>query len=227
MVRSSHHPPNEPLMPRPRPTPYVWVTWLSSLLSGEASCEWAVWFKAHHFYNKRPSDFDFVAWQIEHTSLLSKVRDKYRADGYTVFVESQNEFKLTGAAGTLAGKPDLIALRGRSAVVIDVKAAKPKMAHTVQVMLYMWAVALADPRYKGITFDGRVIYAHNDALILAQDIDPPFVKRVGHLMRLICGAEPPPSAPSVGECRYCDIPGDVCPDRMDEGTVAEGTTDAF
>ena len=28
--------------------PYLWVTWLPRLLSGESSCEWASWFKAHH-----------------------------------------------------------------------------------------------------------------------------------------------------------------------------------
>ena len=34
-------------MAQPRATgPYVWVTWLPRLLSGESSCEWASWFKA-------------------------------------------------------------------------------------------------------------------------------------------------------------------------------------
>ena len=28
--------------------PYVWVTWLTKLLVGDASCEWAAWFKAQH-----------------------------------------------------------------------------------------------------------------------------------------------------------------------------------
>ena len=28
--------------------PYIWVTWLPRLLSGEGSCEWAAWFKAQH-----------------------------------------------------------------------------------------------------------------------------------------------------------------------------------
>ena len=32
----------------PRETPYIWTTWLPRLLTGENSCEWAVWFKAHH-----------------------------------------------------------------------------------------------------------------------------------------------------------------------------------
>ena len=32
----------------PRDFPYIWATWLPRLLTGENSCEWAVWFKAHH-----------------------------------------------------------------------------------------------------------------------------------------------------------------------------------
>ena len=28
--------------------PYIWITWLTKLLTGEHSCEWASWFKAHH-----------------------------------------------------------------------------------------------------------------------------------------------------------------------------------
>ena len=29
---------------RRRDEPYIWVTWLTRLLVGENSCEWAVWF---------------------------------------------------------------------------------------------------------------------------------------------------------------------------------------
>ena len=28
--------------------PYIWATTLAKLLTGENSCEWAGWFKAHH-----------------------------------------------------------------------------------------------------------------------------------------------------------------------------------
>lgn len=31
-----------------RNSPYVWVTWLTKILAGEQSCEWASWFKAHY-----------------------------------------------------------------------------------------------------------------------------------------------------------------------------------
>jgi len=35
-----------------RRSPYIWVTWLTKLMAGEAQCEWASWFKAHHKYDK-------------------------------------------------------------------------------------------------------------------------------------------------------------------------------
>ena len=36
-------------MAKPRESkPYIWVAWLSKLLSGDDSCEWRVWFQAHH-----------------------------------------------------------------------------------------------------------------------------------------------------------------------------------
>ena len=102
-----------------RDEPYVWVTWLSSLLSGDSTCEWAAWFKVHHTFAKRPREGDQARHQIEHSSLLTSVRDKYRAEGYVVYAEKQNEFKLRGSVGVLAGKPDLIALSGRGKAPID------------------------------------------------------------------------------------------------------------
>ena len=43
-------------MARKRDGPYVWVSWITKLLAGEVNCEWAPWFKAHHTYQKVPSD---------------------------------------------------------------------------------------------------------------------------------------------------------------------------
>src|SRR4051794_32131041 len=138
----------EPNMPTPRTTPYLWVTWISGLLSGDKSCEWAAWFKAHNIsssYAKQPSDFDTAAWKINHTALLAPVRDEFRADGYEVTVEDQNSFQLDGKAGTLAGKPDIVAMKGNAAVIVDTKTGQPRASDIAQVMVYMWALRLARP----------------------------------------------------------------------------------
>ena len=76
---------------------YVWVTWLSRLLVGDASCEWASWFKAHHSgYAKTGRDFSLSTWKMHHTRLLNDVRDKLEADGHTVTTERANWFRLAG-----------------------------------------------------------------------------------------------------------------------------------
>ena len=51
--------------------PYIWVTWLPRLLSGEGSCEWAAWFKAQHegsSWARTPSNFDQAGWLMDHTA---------------------------------------------------------------------------------------------------------------------------------------------------------------
>ena len=54
---------------------FVWITWLSRVMAGEQSCEWASWFKAHYEnYHKAPSDFDTAKWNIEHTLQLRRLR---------------------------------------------------------------------------------------------------------------------------------------------------------
>ena len=132
--------------------PYVWVTWLTKLMVGENSCEWASWFKAHH---------DSCSWEkadryfgqphsmaeslMKHTALVSAVRTAWEAKSCFVFTENQNTFRLAGTCATLGGKPDLIALADRDGetvgTVMDVKSGKPNPSHVAQVMVYMYAVA--------------------------------------------------------------------------------------
>ena len=63
-----------------REHPYIWATWLPRLLTGENSCEWTAWFKAHHRnWTRTPSDFNQAQWLLDHTALLNK----QRAGGYS------------------------------------------------------------------------------------------------------------------------------------------------
>jgi CRISPR/Cas system-associated exonuclease Cas4 (RecB family) len=214
-------------MALPRDEPFVWVTWLSSLLSGATTCEWAAWFKAHHFYSRRPREGDLAKYQIEHTALLMQVRDQLRADGYTVFTERQNEFKIRGSVGILAGRPDLVAVKDSTAWVIDVKTRSMTVSHRVQVMLYMWALPKAFPAYRGLRFDGRLICPAGELDVPAEDVDQQFIARVRKALHRICNEVEPLKSPSYGECRYCDIGGDDCAERMDNNDVVESRTDEF
>jgi PD-(D/E)XK nuclease superfamily len=214
-------------MATPRDEPFVWVTWLSALLSGATTCEWAVWFKAHYSFAKRPRDGDLAKYQIEHTALLAQVRDRFRSDGYVVSTERQNEFKLRGSVGVLAGRPDLVAVKDKLAWVIDVKTRSMKVSHRVQVMLYMWALPKAFPAYRGLRFDGRLVCPAGELDIPADEVDEPFVRRARDLLRQICGDKPPMASPSPGECRHCEITAEDCPVRMDGGESPEAETYEF
>ena len=75
-----------------RQFPHIWTTWLPRLLTGENSCEWAIWFKAHHqnWAKAPPSDFNQAEWVLNHTSLLNEKKSQWEARGHDVYVEGQN-----------------------------------------------------------------------------------------------------------------------------------------
>ena len=210
--------------------PYVWVTWLTKLLVGEHSCEWAAWFKSHHeswSWEKASSTFDVVQWQVAHTASVIDTRAAWEQEDYTVFTESQNSFALRGKTATLGGKPDLIARKGNEGVILDVKTGKPSPSHGVQVMLYMYAVPRALGQYKGVTFDGRVVYYDHEVAIPATAVDEGFIRNVGRFMQRLGLSAPARRVPSPMECAYCDITAANCPDRLSGTPVTEGVTVDF
>lgn len=147
--------------------PYFWVTWLTRLLVGENSCEWAVWFRARHeswSWERVSIGFDLVVWQLAHTLGINENRWRWDELGYAVYTENQNGFSLKGKAARLGGKPDLIARKGESCTIIDVKTGLPGPSHVVQVMLYMYAVRRAMERHHGVAFDGRVAYGDHEEI---------------------------------------------------------------
>ena len=215
---------------RRRDRPYLWITWLTRLLAGENSCEWAAWFRAHHegsSWVRSPNGFDQVGWQLAHTRGVNYARSQWEGLGYSVFTENQNSFALRGRSATLGGKPDLIARLGNSGVVIDVKTGKPSPSHGVQVMLYMYAVSRALGQYGGVVFDGRVSYRDHDVDIPAAMVDETFIGNVSELVRRLSREGPARRAPSPRECRFCDITSLDCPERAAGDVVAEGVTEDF
>src|SRR4051794_8974006 len=108
-----------------RETPYIWVTWLASLLSGDNHCEWAAWFRAHFYHSARPRSFDEVKWHVEHNDMLRTRMSSLKQEKYQVFIEAQNQFNLRGRFATLGGTPDIVAVRQDDAWVIDCKSGKP------------------------------------------------------------------------------------------------------
>lgn len=210
---------------------YIWASWLPKLLAGENSCEWASWFRANHdssTWEKAADTFDLASWRIEHTALLNKTRERYENAGYTVLTEAQNEFTLHGSNGvTLSGKPDLVAVKDNSGIVIDTKTGGAKASDVSQVMIYMWALPLVDRRYKGMALSGLVAYKDRNLDVPSSAINADFKESaVGLIRRVGNRAVPSRRIPSANECRYCPITSVDCPVRAVVGG-AEATTDEF
>ena len=201
---------------------------MARLLTGEASCEWAAWFRAHYEgWARPPSDFDSAQWMLEHTALVNEARESRERLGYTVYTENQNSFRLKGKVATLAGKPDLVAVRNGDAVIIDAKTGRSSPHHTAQVLTYMYAVPRALDRYRGMEFRGHVIYPDGNVQIPVSGMDRKFVENLGSLIQRLAADTPARRVPSASECRWCDITGNDCPDRIEGGTGEEGTTVDF
>lgn len=200
-----------------RPDSYVWVTWLTKLLAGDAHCEWATWFRAHNQgYAKRPSDLDLVTWKAQHAQLVRTTASDLRAAGHEVYVEDQNKFALRGAATTVGGVPDIVAKRDGRCVVIDCKTGQQRNSDVFQVLLYMLVMPHTHPACRDLEVAGRVQYP-TMAIDLAPDRLSDQVKDLirGTISR-VGGTSPPPRVPSFSECRYCDLTRADCTDRVDD-----------
>lgn len=218
-------------MTRERDFPYLYVTWLSSLLSGDRSCEWSVWFKAHYQdFDKVPRDFDSARWNQEHTALLNRKRVELEELGHEVYVEAQNKFNLRGSAATLGGKADLVGISDDMVdpwcTVYDAKTGRPKDSDIAQVQIYMWALPLAVPRFKGLEFNGCLVYATHEEHIPASTITSAFIGRVSALIKRLASPDPARKIPAAGECRWCEITSGDCPERIDSAEYT-ASTNAF
>ena len=207
---------------------YIWATTLAKLLTGDNSCEWAGWFKAHHQnWTKPPSDFDSTTWMLEHTALVNDEIAQRERMGYTVHTENQNLFRLRGKTATIAGKPDLIAQNYGEAVVIDAKTGRVSPAHRAQVMVYQYAVPRALTQYQGKRVSGHVRYPNAHVMSPESAVNRQFVGNLGALVRRLADERPARRVPSARECRFCDISKEDCPVRVEVEYVPEGTTEDF
>ena len=178
-------------MPQQREHPYIWATWLPRLLTGENSCEWAIWFKAHHQnWTRIPSDFNQAEWMLNHTALLNERRANWEVGGYDVDIEGQNSFQLRGRSATLSGKPDLIARREDDAAIVDTKTGQESPSHSVQVMIYLYAVPRALEKYRNAKLRGQVTYRDHTVRVPAEAVGEEFVQNLGALIRRLAADEP-------------------------------------
>jgi hypothetical protein len=211
-----------------RSNPFIWVSWLSKFMAGEKQCEWAPWFRSHYTWEKVPSGLDLAKWTADHTQLLRARRAALEADGFTVYAEDQNSFKLMGETGIeVSGKPDLVAVRGSEAYVEDCKTGTPRHSDHFQVLVYMLALPHVDGPCKGRKLDGRLIYGSTIVDIPSSKIDADLKGLFRKTVLTIGGPEPARKVASWGECRYCDISQADCPERIDTETKVTGNHGLF
>lgn len=206
---------------RERDFPYIWVSTLSGLLSGEKSCEYAGWFKAHYQdYERLANDFDEAAWKEKHTQLLNRIGSDLRKREVKFLLENQNKFSWKGAAATIGGRPDLVALlTPREHEVYDAKTGRPKSSDIAQVKIGMWALPRATDRHAGATMSGRVVYKDREVEIPADCITKEFESNIVQLVKRLAAAQEAPAIPSGQECGWCDI--EICKYRAG-GSLAQG-----
>jgi hypothetical protein len=214
-------------MTSPRLRPEIYVTWLSKFIVGDSSCEWSAWFKSRHFYKKVPGDFASVEYKLKHTELLNQARSMLEAQGEVTSIECQNWFEIKGRAATLRGKPDLIAL-GAVPIVVDAKTGRERSSDIAQEMIYMWALPYAFPKYRGIAFDGLLVYTDHVISIPSYSITDEFKDTLLQLIERIGSSTAARKAPSYAECRFCDISKVDCVDRVEkDGQEGSVMTDLF
>ncbi len=180
-----------------RQYPYIWTTWLAGLLTGENSCEWSVWFKAHYQdWARVPSDFNQAQWQLDHAALLNDTRRKFEDRGYEVRVEAQNAFRLQGRTATLAGQPDLIVPSSDHILIVDAKTGAEHASHLAQVMVYMYALPRALEQYRDARTSGEIHYPNRIQRVPRGGMDQEFIHR---LITLIQRPSNPPDKCSQPE----------------------------
>ncbi len=184
--------------------PYVWVTWLASIMSGEQSCLWRSWFMTQNQdYAQAKTDGQFTAsWNVKHTSLLHKSVHWLQAKGLEVKVEHGFKYKKHGL--TLAGKADIVATDGKKKAVYDTKAGKPKHSHHVQVMIYMHV----------LNCDAGYLIYEDDHVEVAQP-DDAFLESFNRNLEMLAAEAEPFKSPSRGECRYCKLTKADCPEKVE------------
>lgn len=141
--------------------PYIWVTWLAKLLGGN-ECVWSAWFKAHFKYDKYEEQAaDLVRWNRDHTKLMAARRLELERDGWTVTVEDDNSFKLEGDSAVVAGKMDLVAVKGDRVLVVDGKTGRERDSDMWQILLYLFALPKSRPDLPK-NLEGEVHYKSGD-----------------------------------------------------------------
>lgn len=206
--------------------PFIWVTHLTGLLSGDKHCQWAAWFKAHMNYVKLASDFDAPKWREQHNRAVREHVTELKQAKWTVQVETQNAFKVTGSSAVVSGKSDIVAYREQDVLIVDIKTGEERDEHLWQVLIYMHLLPMAWPELHTLNVRGEIKYNTRSRPITASELTLQRRQAINAAIREAAFDMPPERTPSAQECKWCNIGPDDCPERV---TTVEraGTTTEF
>lgn len=207
-----------------RPEPYVHVKWLSKLMAGDISCEWAPWFKSRFKdWDKPPDDGGLVDYNINHTRMLRELKKEREALGEKVLIEGQTKFwfKRPGSALNLNGQPDLVTMDDNIVRVFDCKGGQPRTADLIQVRLYMHCLKECVVPFRDRQFEGMAVYKTHRTGVPWYSVDREFMDNFHYFLDILDSNEVPAKTPSFMECRFCDIAESVCPERI-SSSVSDG-----
>ena len=193
--------------------PEFWISWIAKALVGDQPCLYESWLKGHGSPDKVARSTDFAAWKATHTAMMFAERDRLKAEGWKVRVESY--VKLTGRTAILAGKADLIAQKpGCRPLIIDCKGGTPRDSDEAQVSIYQTIVPIVWDS-PAMQFEGRVVYQPPiPTVVIPPDKAHAIREALFSLLRRLGQTTPPEPAPSEGSCRFCDVASTSCPSRF-------------
>lgn len=187
--------------------PYIWVTWLTKLISGESSCTFSLWFRARYRFEKLLPGADLTRWTSDHEEL---VRNRV-VNLQVAHISPKLEVAMTvnGRLATLSGKPDIRYEFDGRAVFEDAKTGLERDSDHVQVLLYLWLHKLQTKQIGS----GRVVYRDR-----VQEVD---IDRLGdverdatRLLKMCANIQTPLPSRSSSGCRSCNIGPSDCSMRF-------------
>ena len=206
--------------------PAFWTTGIAKALSGDQPCLLSTWISGRHKDKRRRDNAsDLAVWKANHTEQLTAVVDRFKTDGWKCSVE--RFFKVPGTFSVISGKADVICQQeDRRPFIGDVKSGQPRESDILQVMIEQVMIPLAW-NAPTMQFNGVVIYQDHEVQATPAQADQIRPKVFALLKKL--GTIPRPAAsPSVGACRFCDVPDSLCGERVtEESEIVAETTELF
>lgn len=197
----------------PRDRPFIWVTWLASVLAGPA-CGWAPWFRTNHELQvTQPEDPDAPMWRARHEEIVDRHDARLTAAGVTT--ERELPLKVTFDDGVaIYGKADLVATHGEERVIeiYEAKGGWARRSDALQLLIYMWLMEATVEDSEDWDIRGWVVRQREAEPFdgLPPDFEDSILLGVDHLTAAVAPARVPGP-----HCRFCPITKIDCPVRQD------------